>query len=316
MSRFENRRRHYLNFEYKPACPPEALKTAVDWLNKLKPLSGPSVDTPAYACSVLVTGKIERDIRGSACHAQLQDGPRGTRACVAFPFSTREVTKKFEEYVRYDSFVSAYILAETKNGVVVSADIPAILLQNIAIILRHFIELDDDHFETFNELLEKGVPADVAYPVSFCRAKNSGMDWRAGGAWGHRAWHSIFSIDAMKNFISGKFFFQGDRLELFRTHSGMYGGRNLCINPSPRYNRESHTPFFKELFTRKDFVEGLRAFRQGPKEVKYTPPNPFKRNLTSGNTSLGMNDVTYKELYEYVIPYALKEGVFNVEENK
>lgn len=309
MSRFENRRQHYLNFEYKPDCPLVALEAAVKWLEGLPAITGPCVDKPAWALAVQDTGKRDKELRGRTCHLSLQGTPIGPRACVAFPFSNRAITKTFEEYIRYDSFISGYILAETESGIVVSADIPAILLQNIAIICRHSIELATPQFETFNKLVGEGVPGDIAYPVSFCRPSKAEMDWRVSGDWGHRAWTRVFSIEAMKNFISGNFFFEGDPKRLFRMSTGLRGGSRLCW---PLTGRNVYTSFYRELFSRGDFVEGLKTFRS-PLDKVYTPPNPF--TLQTAQT-LGEYDITYKELYEYVVPYALKEGVFNVEENK
>ena len=87
-------------------------------------------------------GRFE-DWIGRGCHAAFSTNSRGS-TCVALAHPPSQVstlkkedTSLYERWLWEESFASRFVLARGKYGAVVSTEIPATLLHNIAIMSRH-----------------------------------------------------------------------------------------------------------------------------------------------------------------------------------
>lgn len=265
-------------------------------------------------------GGAYRDFTGQGCHAAFSTKSKGS-TCVALahpPYITsahKEDTSLYERWLWEESFASRFVLARGKYGAVVSADIPATLLHNIAIMSRHARELSLSEYHAFFDFLYPKVGGDLAYVLAF----NTGyvefsrrMTQVIGnqGA-SHRAF-PLFDVESLGNFLRGDFGVQLDldKDKLFsQGHPGMYGGVKYCKNTFTRgwsaLDRENN--FAEELYLKdekfKAATEEYRREGEGP--VIYHPPNPFTYQVPKQLP----HQFTFKEVLEFVLPYMKKEGL-------
>lgn len=300
-------------FTFKNECTPEALAAAIAWLeadlrlSQVATKNGEETKNDSKVCfsTFLDDGKQGMHTFNSACHAYLdqQDRNTGTRSCVAFwcdPLGFEEY-HAYHDWLRKDSFASEYILYSSRRGIVVSADIPAGVMHAIAMMSRMPRQLGKNSCTWFKELLDAGIPGEVAYHCCFNIAVGpKTMPFR--GALDHRAWHCP-DVAGMKDFLEGAP--TSVSLGTYRHTSTQICS---CFFPS-----SGADTFVTELFERKDFLEELSALRKAKAfGQKYVPPNPFYN--TAGIPTLRANQCTIEEVHSFVLPYCMREGVFNAEE--
>ena len=290
-----------LNFQHNSKATPESVSAAKAWLSNDYAVGNANF---AYFDS---KGNVIHEFRGMVCHAGLGAPLETHRDCVAFYVKGNVDLEnvKFYQWVITESFASEFVLATTPEGVVISSDIPAALMQNIAIMLRHVREVPKlcDRFE---KLLDRGVPPAVAYPFAFNVTSGWGDDKFIGVAANHRAW-SLFSLTAFQKFLSGDFGVQFDMMNRedahFRVYSTIYGGAALCDNTSG-------STILRDLYQKKEYREALSEYRKAQVTKEgYHPPNPFSRIPTA---HYPVESITFNELIDFALPWCYSNGDLNV----
>lgn len=295
---------------YEPQARPEHIETARLFLTTdMAPPTAP-YGVGNYR---VVYDKSHTDFIGKPCHAGLGSAPPYSlvRRCVALHTGNDEFSSLYRKWLWEESFASRFVLSIEENGAIVSADIPAILMQNIAIMSRHcreFTPPTNPGFPIFNALYPL-VGGDLAYVLAFTTqplAPDLEQAWNSpvlnGGA-SHRAW-PLFQLKSLKNFLTGEFHIPDTKLnEPWRTHGGLYGGAKLC-QVEHDYST-TYRSFVQDALAYDDIREELSVYRKSTTQGEmYRPPNPFARKPSS--YTIRLNDATLREVVDVIIP-ALKK---------
>jgi len=189
-------------------------------------------------------------------------------------------------------------------GFIVSGELPHAVLMNIAIISRHFYEVNEDTFKRFNDLtLEKGFDPTIVYSLVFntyFSYYDYGEKWlhkKYQGYSGHRVAYP-YSPNVLVNLFNG---FYGNNA----VSKKMYQ-HNTTTGSSGLFTNNDDMTFIDWVRTSQDFQNSLRLWRKPDAKVEsYKPPNPFvKVNPYEDNHRvLRPWEFTYEELFNFVIEY-------------
>ena len=298
-------------FTFENMTPVEAVDAAVAWLkeppttiNKANP--GKGYHSLANFAIYRDDGSLHQETLNNACHADLSSnwnrGERGNeKACVALycKNENHEDWRPYYDYLTRRSFAAEFILAIEDTGFVVSSDIPAGLLHAIAMMSRVPRQFPQELFTQFNSLVDDGIPEDLAYFAVF-NTTAGGLDDALHPSLDHRPWQ-LPTISGMKQFLNGEFIIpEGERTPFRNTRSSSCSG---FIE-----GRYSVNSFISELWGKPEFVAALMEYRSGKTTGSYRPPNPFEKKK---NNLPRHGECSRKEVYEFVLPYCLKNGVFS-----
>lgn len=315
----------------RPDVPEIALVAAREWFEKNR-------DNFSNSCNFAIVtsnGKVTSNLQ-KPCHATINSTAIGEVEVVATDiaidrrenwFNTftsvtvdkADAAKKWAmvdwelvepclNYFLYESYFSPFILNKDdiefvkKYGIIVTADIPAALLQNIMISSRYFIECSPYSFKMFNELLNKGVHPDVAYVVAFHTGMSSWTSFRSDpsttyvtSVGSHRS-TPLLSKQGMLNMINDDF---GEINSSVLTQDKNYRKYSSYLGGSQFFGSGN---FIKELlFVSVELREELSRYRKEKNaRESYTPPNPFQQTeRPKGDPSL----FTYDEMFECLVPF-------------
>ena len=244
--------------------------------------------------------------RGRACHAAL---PRHDDRCFKNLIATENgwarahisgasFISPFLSWFLYDSPYGEFILNRDdfdfcfNYGFILSGSLPQPLLMNICIISRHFYELDQKTFTTFNSLTSKGFDPTLCYSMLF----NSYGSYTPTAAYmpygGHRAASSYSPVDLL-NMYRGVY--GCATTDTMTRVNSIYGASKLfCSEPD-----QSVLTWAKG---NKEFLDALRGSR-GQEKEGYRPPNPFKLAPPRHQRVMQAHEFTNEEAVDFVIPY-------------
>lgn len=223
---------------------------------------------------------------------------------------TWERVDAYLKYFLYESYFSPFIVNKDdidfvkKYGIIVTADIPAALLQNIMISSRYFIECSPESFDMFNDLTAKGVHPDIAYVVSFSttissytiRTANQDISrTKVACQSGHRS-TPLLSLQGMKNMLNDDLGCDSVLTEdkNYRNYHNYYGGSQFFGSGN----------FIKELLqSSEELRNALSEYRKKNAQGEaYVPPNPFA-SATPEAANGNPLDFTFPEMFECLVPF-------------
>ncbi len=243
--------------------------------------------------------------RRRSCHAGL---PRHPAACFKNLIATENgwarnsgKPKDFAPFVSwflYDSPYGEFILNRDdfdfcfNYGFILSGSLPQPLLMNICIISRHFYELDQKTFATFNSLTSKGFDPTLCYSMLF-NAYGSHIPAAAYLPYGsHRAAISYSPLDLL-NIYRGVY--GCATTDTMQKVGSIYGASKL-------FRSDPVQSVLTWVKGNQEFRDALRASRGQEKEV-YRPPNPFKPVPPLYQRVMQDHEFTNEEAVDFVIPY-------------
>ena len=290
---------------FRPTASEEAIQKALEWLETAATKVQPTIFTRFHSLgnfqSFSDNGEVLYTQYNWACHATTYGA--GDAGCVAlFCANLQDTEKTYERFLKWlseDSFASSYILAKSPLGIVVSGDIPGGLFHAICMVSRCPRQFHPEYFTRFNNLLDKGIPGDVAYMAVF-NIKNATLSEVFYPSVNHRAW-SCPGILGMKKFLARDF--------------------NISNTVTFRLDKSQHCSIFipegdldRDLFKIEQFREEFSEYRKRnlPSEENYRPPNPFSKE-TKG-VIIPAGKVTLQEMYDFCLPFCISNGVFNDEQ--
>jgi hypothetical protein len=322
------------DINFSPRFLPETLEKAKAWLVDNQRIFS---DTANYC----IFSDTEQTAHfGRVCHRDISSPTIRNRAMVASEFGwrrnagmTRELARPFIDYIVNQSYMGRFLLIRDvdfilDNGFIVSADVAAPLLQNIMIVSRHGYEIPARAFSKFNELIQEGILPDLAYLCVFGtgysnKTGTSIVDissYPVAAIWGHRA-HPLLPISGVRNFIHGEI---GQMLGLdcnsplshYRANKDYRGGVKMFL---PAFKQAVYDPnldpskdFTRGLFKIDSFKEELSARRKERSQEKtFVVPNPFARRALGAPPPMMGDQVTYEELFSFVLPYVQLSGLLD-----
>jgi hypothetical protein len=317
---------------FEPRFSEKEMKAAKDFLIEEKPKFGMTANF-----AIVTEDGIAHHHRSQQCHRgiSLAMDAWGPRSLVATENGTlrksgrkQELTEGFLRWFVQESYYGRFIVEKDLDfcrnyGFIISADIAAPLLQNICIITRHFYEVCSQAFSKFDELIASGVPGNVAYPFCFNTGWSDGMNTEISVVQpksGHRA-TPLFNLEAFRNFLSGdlgtltKIEFALPH-EHYRVNKAYTGGTKFFFNnfaDSPyQYDIGKKHILYNLVATSQEFRNGLAEYRGEGSVVAYRPPNPFAPKAPGKRNP---EDLTYRELWEYALPWCVK-NIFTPSEER
>ena len=235
------------------------------------------------------------------------------------------VMEPFLKWFLYESYFSPFILNRDdfefvkSNGIIVSADVPAALLQNIMIASRYFVECSPYSFHMFNALTAKGIDPRIAYTTCFCTGASSYIFiqdpdvTQVTGYTSHRT-TPLLSLEGIRNFLRDDFGEQStDVLSVdknYRTYS-VYQGGSRFFGPG------TNGGFVKELLLQESSLRNALSVYRKEKNAAtlYKPPNPFETPRATREI-MGALEFSYTEMYECLIPFISANNlIFKGQEN-
>lgn len=342
---------HINDLPFKPQHTELALEAATEWFN-----DNVSRFRETTNFAIISDDGVAGVHIGASCHASMSTATdlNGKRALVATEIGIAragrafngeypdqrstdpEVYYPFLKWFTQDSPFSRFIVNKDDwntvrtKGIIVSADIPTQLFQNILIISRHFWECTTIPFKLFGEMMEK-YPGNgmFFYNLLFCSnlstfngrppyhgakvlsVEADSLVLNMNGA--HRAWSVCPTMEELNAFCSGEW---GNSLEVFnrnyRDYASIYGGVYLgkkvdkAGNPV-KVHGYGNTFIHDLILTNEEFKEGLKNFRglsNKPDEVK----NPFTPR-TFANPTPNPANCTYSEIFGFVVPFIFEKGL-------
>jgi|SRR5246127_39282 len=320
------------DYIFKPGSDWEAARTLAE--SKWAETIGRRAGVGNY---VIANDKHSQTWKQQGCHYQISRGlgASGPAAIVLTEIAIGRVGGSdnaksdklfFLNWLLKDSHFGRFILNRDEkitDFIVISADIPGPLLQNICIISRHFAECGGAAFSGFRKMVEEGVDGHLAYPLWFntnqsfrVELTKMPLDTHVYGEPGHRAWSLWRDVSALQNFLSGEFgktFTQES--ETYREKPTIYGGVQYCYSrpyeQNEGYYRERY--FTKELYDGdEDFRKELRLFRSEGSLAASAIKNPFAK--APSPPPRAHHVVTMKEMEEVVLPFMKQKGLLNAHE--
>jgi len=301
--------------DFNPKHTEEQVATCVSWLRDNKKHFG-------YAANFMILAREDqRECMSQPCHREISYEIRSDRSLVATECGwsrrrqaigkgSKELFQPYFDFLTKTSPFAPYIVfSDIDDGFVVSADIYAPLLQNIMIMTRHFYEVHEDGFKTFNDFVEKGINPDIAYALAFnsSLSTKSLLNSKFQSYYSHRVTH-LFNLSAFQNFLTGN---PGKATEKdinkpsehYRTRRDYLGGRSIFWDfdvPSSIYTQEYG--LVKDCLKFPAFVSALKEFRHGNEESFYKPPNPFAPKPV-GFIPTAADEITNREAVEVLAPF-------------
>jgi len=216
----------------------------------------------------------------------------------------------FFNWFVYESEFGRFILNRdrdsVKNGWIFSTDLPASITQALCIVGRHFYECLPCAFETFDKLVEDGVPKTVAYVTAFNSywsyygQSPRSSDDNFSPLYGHRMFAFPSDISMLQNFNKGivdPTYIKGSYRD-----SPSYAGTSLLFGEYGSGER----PFTYDLLMSdkglKEFVREIREDKSSALKVI----NPFTSTKPKDNPL----NVTYGEMLK-IVKYLTERGDFN-----
>jgi|GEM_PF-6679182 len=328
---------------FNPQYSPEVYEQAKQWLVDNQPKFGSTANFAVFASNGVVESRINQ-----VCHRAISSSSLPDRCLVVSEVGVRRRPpakapftggppqdweldwRDAEPFLRwwlYESYMGRFILNRDdiefikQYGIIVSADMPAPLLQNIMIVSRHFYEVYNESFRLFRQFTEKGLDPRIAYMMLFNTGFSLGnqiVEGLATAYSNHRA-HPMLGLDAMQNFLDdeiGTRFRAAHKKELtdpallYRTSLAYTGGVLFFANKAedaPQFVDGGYHHFVYGLCRIEEFREALKAHRHARNNVEmYRPPNPFKRVVPGHLAPTAPDQVSYKELFEFVVPYLIE----------
>lgn len=311
-------------FIFNPNCSEDTLKAAKQWL----------IDNTRFFHStanfaIFKDGEKIEDRQGAPCHSS---SPQAEGMdCLATEISNRspvesKVQEPFLKWFLEDSVFSRFILNSNdfefcrNYGIIVSTDTPQPLFQAILIISRHFQECNKASFEKFNELTqEKGVPCEIAYPFCFNTffstsgtKDNSVVVMKEN----HRAF-PLFTVKAFKRFLARETFVPLEKS--WREEASLRGPYTLFLDGKESaalgkfrgFSATDAPSIITDLMEDENFKKEFSKYRKKNSEATiYSPPNPFTPPKPVSKTPpTNPAQVSYIELFEFIVPYIVKEKV-------
>lgn len=324
------------DLEFSPNCPDEVLTQAKNWLKD----KNKNFIRLANFCFFSNDG-VSHAIVGADCHGAVNRPNISDRCCTASEIGiqrqirdgvapvTVELYEPFLKWLLYDSFFGRFILNRNDYefcrdyGIVVSADIPCALMQNILIISRSFIEYHPKAFEAFNHLTSEGYPGSVAFSVAF----NSNIGyWKRVGDMAsappeqeedkfhffprdtHVAWPLWRNMASFNNFMEGDFgsTLTNDPSRHFRKIGTIFGGFDYCVDINAIY----YSTFVEDAIKNSNALrEELKDYRQQTVSTVKEVVNPFSRPSAPLIRETPYT-VTLKELFGVILPNMKLNGAF------
>ena len=221
-----------------------------------------------------------------------------------------------------DSHFGRFVLNRDEvitDYLVISADIPAPLLQNMCIITRHFYECGHESFAGFRKMVEEGTDGHIAYSLWFNTnlslkfSTPNPSTTRILSESGHRAWSLWRDTEAFKNFVNGEFGKAIAEQQTYREHQTIFGGVSYCYTEPFSVNNSCYRDkYFTMELMREDenFKKELLKLRKAVPKPEPEVKNPF---LKQAQTRAKYEDhvVTKEEMMEFVIPYMKEKGHFD-----
>lgn len=323
---------------FKPRATPEQIAQGKQWLVDKKKSFGYTANYAVfYESADGDDGVLLKDeTLSGACHYYIGANTRdGKRVLVATECAFKrahgkthsiEVILPFVKWLVQESYFSRFILNGddpewcAKNGFIISADVWTPLMQNVCIVTRCFREYSVKCFTKFAELVSKGCPGDLAFALCFTMNYSSATSDKHIVAWtgsGHRTTNS-FRLKSLENFLNRETrkdekTLTDDKLHYrnFRNYVGgstiFWGGtkeEEAVIAASGGYKIFIDDLLEKNVF---GFRDALRIHRQkGKQEEVYKAPNPFKPRVAGAPALPAPNQMTFKELFEFFVPWFMQ----------
>lgn len=198
-----------------------------------------------------------------------------------------------------------------KHGFIVSADVWAPLLQNIMIATRAFRETSFEKFEQFASAVSRGIPGNLAWMVIFNTVggkEDYPVSWAGSG---HKTIQSP-SLATLLNFLRGDTQVPDSEIndpKYHYTNNKHYIGGTKMFWPNrevpPQYT--AVCSFFMDELIKKNvngFKDALSDYRKDKAaSTVYAPPNPFKPRPLGAPPVARPDQVTVKELHDFVLPW-------------
>lgn len=323
-----------LDIPFTPKYSDEELRAAKDFLITEKETFG---GTANFA--IITENGLAHGHKHQQCHRgiSLAEKAWGSRSIVATENGTlrkkgrkKELTEGFLRWFTQESCYSRFLLEKDlafcrDHGFLISADVATPLLQNICIITRHFYEVSSWVFKKFDELISSGVPGDIAYPFCFntggSQVDNPNEAQIVTSKSGHRA-TPLFDLPAFKNFLRGDLGKATNLsfispIEHYRSNTDYYGGTHLFFDEFPEtaysYDVGKRNILYSLVRSSQEFRHGLAEYRGEGTSLAYRPPNPFAPKVLGARNP---EDLTYKELWEFALPWMVSNIFTTTEENK
>lgn len=314
---------------FEPVYSESVFQTAKDWLVNTK---SRFVNTSNFA--IISSDGTVTPFLNMICHRLIKDNSVDNRCLVATEIGLdrrkepmlAEIAYPFLRWFLYESYLSRFILNRDdfdfvkKFGFIVSADMPACMLQNIMIISRHFYEVHSRSFLKFNELTEKGIDPRLAFISCFSSGFGTTESYNDGSAVisynGHRS-SPLFDLRSFRNFMNDKVG-TGCPAPLFSKTSHYRNSRDYTGGLKIFFDRDNCPAYFDTTFKHfvYDLMEQNTEFRDvlsaHRKKVNsgdlYRPPNPFQKT-TLLTTPPESHQVSYTEFFDFVIPFVQEKGI-------
>ena len=191
-----------------------------------------AVATYAVICTDGTVAEFVNDI----CHGKLGYYPVFSREAVVTLIdltqnnfgATPDEMKLFLDYYYNRSFASRFIIP-IENGVIVSADIPAPLMQSICIVARHFREVSFQSFRLFNQYKDE-YGEEFCYHLFFNSSISTSRDLNGnfGDKNSHRAFPIFRNAETLDNLLKRNYVNLEKFVDIpYRKNNGMYGGSSF-----------------------------------------------------------------------------------------
>jgi hypothetical protein len=288
----------------------------------------PNIQKASVANYVIIGETSRAELLGKPCHFDISTAasvPKvvlvgtltnincifdGNFRAQALPSSSR---KAFARWLMNESHFSHLMVNKPEHrtvewlleegGFIVSAELPQPILQMMMILSRTFSERQEEQFDKWVELVDKGLDPHIAYNITMCIANNNLLETQGvNSRTGHTTMYFL-DTECMENFVKGELGIVFNQRSYRTSHSiygcdKIFGLQNITTN------------FVRDLIEScEDFRDTLRIFRNKDTALEgYRPPNPFTQK--SYTAPLKPTQVTYQELYEVVVPYIIEKGLF------
>lgn len=325
---------------FKPRATPEQIAKGKQWLVDNKKNFSYTANFAVFYESDDGTNLLSDDHMGSACHYNICSNSRhGKRVLVATECAFKRVYGEnhkidtilpFVKWLVQESYFSRFILNGddpkwcAENGFIISADVWTPLMQNVCIVTRCFREYSVKCFTKFAELVSKGCPGDLAFALCFtanysgATGDNHIVTWAGSG---HRTTNT-FRLKSLENFLNWES--KKDEKKLtsdvnhYRNNSNYTGGSTIFWGGTEE-EKLGHAGgggykiFIDDLLEGNvfGFRDALRIHRQkGKQDEVYKAPNPFVKKPAGAPVLPAPNQMTFKELFEFFVPWFM-ENYYN-----
>ena len=295
------------DYSFNPQCPPEVLEKAREFLLSHKisvPTSGSLRQNMLYAAIYSEEGESHVGEK-IPCHAIIGHPTVKNRVCVATLLYCAPQADAWNDWFINRSFASYFILnketAIEDGGIVISADIPAPLVQFICIASRAWIlYYTRDSVIHWKRLVDMGLSEEAAYYFT-C---NFTVDKEFVTCIDHTPWsHSQIGVAGLNNLCNHDFgsFLDSFGTRTYRTDHNFMGTPRFCVDGPPPDN------IFSELFN-KD-VEYRARICASRKETPSEIVNPFLRKTNARNGTPSFT-LTVDEFFNVAVPYFVEKNMF------